>query len=115
MNLFQWLTLSVLLVALAWEVVGLARRRGSRRVRLMRCVVWAAAGLAIARPDLPSAAASALGIQRGADLVFYFFCLTFLAVSFYFYSRYVRLQRQITEVVRHLAIQGARRGGEVRP
>ena len=84
---------------------------------LRRTLIWttaalcsAAAAIAIARPDLPQLAASTLGINRGADLVMYLLCLSFLVLSFYFYARYVRLQRQVTEVIRHLAIQEARRG-----
>jgi hypothetical protein len=42
-------------------------------------------------------------------LVLYLFALAFVVVSFYFYSRYVRLQRQITDLIRYTAIQNARR------
>jgi hypothetical protein len=38
--------------------------------------------------------------------------LASLATFFYFYSRCFRLQGQLADVVRHLAIQNARRGGE---
>ena len=34
------------------------------------------------------------------------------ATAFHFYSRTVRLQRQLTQVVRHIALQEARRGIE---
>jgi hypothetical protein len=112
MNLFQWITLPILLGVLAVELIGLARKRGAKGSRLLRCAIWAAAAVAIARPDLPQLAASSVGIHRGADLVLYLFMLAAVAVAFYFYSRYVQLQRQITEVVRHLAIAEAQRGGE---
>jgi hypothetical protein len=54
--------------------------------------------------------ATAIGIGRGADVVLYLFVLAFLATAFYFYSRTVQLQRQVTQLVRHIAIQEARRG-----
>jgi small membrane protein len=110
MNLFQWLTLPVLSAVLLADVVGLVRKPKGRNLRLLRAVVWAVTAVAIANPDLPQAVAHRIGIGRGADLVLYVFVLAFLGASFYFYSRYVRLQRQLTDVVRHLAIQNARHG-----
>jgi hypothetical protein len=51
--------------------------------------------------------AKAIGIERGTDLVFYMFALAFLGTSFYFYSRLIKMQRQITELIRHIAIKEA--------
>lgn len=110
MNLFQTVTLSLLGVLLVYDCLTLLRRRSSRKVRLARCTVWAGAMVAIADPMLPQTVAGWLGIGRGTDLVLYLFVLAFLLVSFGFYARYLRLQRQLTEVVRHLAIQEARFG-----
>jgi hypothetical protein len=115
MNLFQWLALPAILVVLLAEFVGLVRHQGSRRMRLFRCVIWTMAAVGIADPNLLQATATRVGIGRGADLVLYLFVLAFLGVSFYFYSRYVRLQRQLTDVVRYLAIQNARRSEIDRP
>jgi hypothetical protein len=110
MNLFQWLTLPVLSIVLLAELLGFLRHRSRWGTRLLRVLLWAAAIVAILHPDITQAVAHAIGIGRGADLVLYLFVLAFLATSFIFYSRYIRLQRQLTEVVRHLAIQNARRG-----
>jgi small membrane protein len=110
MNLFQGLTLTVLSVVLLAESCGLARKSSGRKLRVLRMLVWGAAAAAIMNPGLPQAAATFVGIGRGADLVMYVGLLAFLATFFYFYSRCIRLQRQITDVVRHLAIQNARQG-----
>ena len=110
MTLFQVLALTFLGGLLAWEVVWFARGKVLRGPWVVRCVVWLAAAAAIASPDMTSRIAQVLGIRRGADLIVYLFALAFLGVSFYFYSRQVRLQRQLTEVVRHLALSEARRG-----
>jgi hypothetical protein len=112
MNLFQWLTLPALSAILAAECFALVRKSGGWKPRLLRCTVWGAAAAAIIDPDLLQTVATRIGIGRGADLVLYLGVLAFVAVSFYFYSRYVRLQRQLTDIVRHLAIQNARRGGQ---
>jgi small membrane protein len=110
MNFFQALILPVLGAALGVELVGLVRKPAGRRLRLLRAAVWAVAAVAIANPEVPQVVANRIGIGRGADLVLYLFVLAFLGLSFYYYSRYFRLQGQLTEVVRHLAIQDARRG-----
>jgi hypothetical protein len=111
MTLFQWLALSLLGVLFLGDLLHL-RRTGPvpRVVRLFRCLVWLAAALAITQPDRLTWLARSVGIGRGADVVLYVFVLAFLLVSFYFYSRYVRLQRQMTQLVRHLAIREARHG-----
>src|SRR5262245_22348950 len=114
MTAFQWIAIPLLLLVFLIEVINLLRR-GQRWQRLFRCLVWAAAAAAIAWPELPQTLATAVGIGRAADLVFYLFVLAFLIVSFAFYARYVRLQRQLTEVVRHIAIQEARKGAAARP
>ena len=43
-------------------------------------------------------------------VLLYLSVLGFLGVSFYFYSRNVRIERQLTEVVRQMALRDARRG-----
>jgi hypothetical protein len=110
MNLFQWLTLPPLGLLLLWELLSLWRVPGTRGVRLVRLAIWAAVTLAIAQPDLVQRMANSIGIGRGADVVLYLLVFAFLGTSFYFYARYVRLQRQMTQVVRHLALQEAHRG-----
>ena len=110
LNLFQWLTLPVLLLLLVRDGVGLfARRPVFRKDRLIRFVVWAAAFAAIFNPSLASEVAGAIGIGRGTDLVLYLFVLAFLGTAFYFYSQNVRLHRQLTDIVRHIAINEARK------
>jgi hypothetical protein len=109
---FQKLALPPLVALLVLEAAGFRRDPASRGVRALRAVVWLAAGVTIAWPDLTMHVANALGIGRGTDLVLYLFALAFLGAAFYFYSRLVRVQRQITQLVRHTAIQEARRGGE---
>jgi hypothetical protein len=73
-------------------------------------LVWSAAALAIALPDLTSLVAKALGINRGADLVFYLAILGGIVVCFYFYQRTRRLENLITELARREALGNARFG-----
>ena len=109
MTAFQWLSLACLALVLVWELVMLAVGRGNWRVALVRCGVWIAAAIAITRPDLLQSLANRIGIRRGADLLIYLLALTFLATTFFLYSRYVRLERQVVQLVRELAILEAKR------
>jgi hypothetical protein len=111
---FQWLTLSVLAVVLLGELFVRRRKALSLGFWLVRCLVWVAAAVAIAKPEWVQGTASFIGIGRGADVVLYLFVLAFLAASFYFYFRTVLLQRQVTQLTRHLALSEARRGLEDR-
>ncbi len=115
MTLFQWLTLPLLLLLTVGELVGLLRREPGKWFRLLRLTVWLAAAVAILRPDWVQLLANQLYIGRGADLVFYTFMLIFPVVTFYFYARCVSLQRQITQLTRHLAIREAEMGGKQGP
>jgi hypothetical protein len=111
MNLFQWITLPLIGLLLLWELLRFRRGATPPGARILRMLIWLAAGVAIAFPNIVQDAALALGIGLGVNLVLYLFVFAFLWTSFAFYSRHVRLQRQLTLVVRHIAIQEARQGG----
>jgi hypothetical protein len=110
MTPFQVLAVTLLAGALALELRRCWPRPYRRRSWLWRGAILVTAAVAIVQPALVQRLAVLLGVGRGADAVLYLFVLAFLLVSFYFYARYVRLQRQLTQVVRHLALQEARRG-----
>jgi hypothetical protein len=76
---------------------------------VLRCAAWVAAAVAITVPNIVQRVAEVLGIGRGADVVLYLFVLAFLWSSFFFYSRCLRLEREITELTRHIAIRDAGR------
>ena len=76
------------------------------------CVLWVAAVAAILRPAVTVGIAHFLGIGRGADLVFYCGILGMLLGFFAVYVRIKRLERQITRLVRVLAIRDAEEQGE---
>lgn len=110
MNAFQILGLTFLAFVGLQSLIMFMQVAGSRRAALLRLSVVIVAAIAIAEPNSVQRVATAIGIGRGADVVLYSFSLAFLATTFYFYSRYIRLQQQVTELVRHAAITEARRG-----
>lgn len=112
MSAFQIVAVVVLgSLTLRELLVSFVRSRG-RWMRLARMAVWGTATAAIVNPGLPQAVADLLGIGRGADVVLYLFVLAFLWVSFFLYSCHLRVQRQVTQLARHIAIREAERGIE---
>lgn len=108
MNLFQWLTVPPLAALALFDLSrAFVRRPRFRTDLLIRAVIWAAGAIAIYDPLLTVRIANVIGIERGTDLVVYVFALAFLGTSFFFYSRLIRMQRQITELIRHIAIREA--------
>ncbi len=110
LTLFQWLACGGLGLILLVELARLRRGGGLWRMRLLRAAVWLAALVAILDPEVTQRLAHLLGISRGADVVFYSFVLAFLAVSFHFYSRHVKMERRLNALVSQLALRDAERG-----
>jgi hypothetical protein len=104
---FQTIGLTVAAILVAATIAAAAARAINRRAALAWIAVWIAAAVAIARPALTMTVAHFLGIGRGADLVFYCAILFMLIAFFYVYVRFKRLEREITTIVRHLAIRDA--------
>ncbi len=115
LTLFQWLACGSLALVLIFELLRLRRGGQLFGMWLLRSVIWLAALVAIADPDLTQRLARVLGISRGADVVFYVFVLAFLGTSFHFTTRHTRLQRQLNLLVSRLAIRDAERGRATEP
>jgi hypothetical protein len=109
MTPFQWLTVPILALAALRDLVTAFRSPGHRLFFAARALIWALASASIAEPDLLQPVAVALRIGRPADLVSYLFVLAFLVSAFVVYGRFQRMQRQITELTRTIAIMQARR------
>jgi small membrane protein len=107
---FQTIAVGFLALLLVRDLWNWSKPYPGKFVRMLRCFVWIGTGIAIADPWLVQAAATALGIGRAADAVLYVFVLAFLWVSFYLYTRCLKLEREITALTRHVAIQEAVKG-----
>jgi hypothetical protein len=115
-TVFQWIVFPPLvLLALLDGYRVLFSKPSFRRDRFIRFVVWLVAAAAVFNPNLTAEIANAIGIGRGTDLVLYLFVVAFLFVAFHFYSRSVKTERQLTQVVRHIAVMEAKRGGTREP
>jgi hypothetical protein len=104
LGVFQQILLAVIAASLLGSVVALLRGWASRREGLIWAGVCLAAGVVILWPEITSKVARALGIGRGADLVFYCAVVVMLLGFWMVYMRLRRMRREITVLVRHLAI-----------
>ena len=108
MNLFQSFALGLLgtlaLITLSAGVRGTVRKR----VVVLWLALWALGATTVLWPSSTALAAHALGIGRGADLLLYLSVLVMIAAFFYTYTRFKRVERQLTLLVRRLAVQTAK-------
>ncbi len=110
-NVFQAIFVPLCALLALRALLRTWRGRAPRVSGAIGIVVWSAAAFAIALPDLTSLVAKRVGINRGADLVFYLAILAGIGVSFYFYQRSRQLENLITGAIRREAIRNARLGG----
>ena len=61
-------------------------------------------GAAVLFPDASDQVANFVGVGRGVDLISYLIEVAVLFVLLHYYTKFVELQRQLTDVVRELAI-----------
>lgn len=104
MNHFQLFGIALISIFILLSLANIIRYRGGSRVTFLWLFVWIISGIAIAEPSIAVVAARTLGIGRGADLIFYFNVLMTLTGFFVVYLRQRRLDRQITVLVRELAL-----------
>jgi len=110
MSLFQIIAMSVMGLLLALTLIAMLRGRATRREGLPWSLVWIAAGAAIAWPDMTTRIARRLGIDRGSNLLLYCSVVVMLIGFLMIYARLRRMRRELTLIVRHLALKDAEVG-----
>lgn len=110
LSLFQWLALAVLSAVALRDILTLATAHARRRLPLLRLLVILVAAWLIARPSQTTVWANVLGIGRGTDLILYVYILVSMAAVFLLYARCIRLERQVTAIVRWEALHAAECG-----
>lgn len=108
MNGFQVLILSVLTLLFAASLTALLRGWSGRREGIVWCGLCMIAAVATISPQVTVRVANALGIGRGADLVFYCAVVVMMVGFWMTYIRLRYLRRDVTQLVRHIALLEAR-------
>ena len=104
MNVFQIILIVVLGGMAAFVIQAMIRRRLGRPAGLIWSVILIAGALASIDPDGTTRLARQLGISRGTDLILYLLVLAVLQGFLIFYLRLRRVRRELTILVRRLAI-----------
>ena len=97
----------VLIAGIALAAALMMRGPAHRQLALRRMfgISIAAVGVAaVAWPDLTTRAANLVGVGRGTDLVLYLAVLAFSFLSMALYQRIARLESNITQLTRELAL-----------
>jgi hypothetical protein len=90
------------LAAIGW-LVFLRRNRLPFHIMTVFGLIGVAA-VAVLIPETTQDAAELVGVGRGADLVTYIAIIAVMFVLLHYYTKFVDLQRQVTQVTRELAI-----------
>jgi small membrane protein len=107
MTRFQAIGLGISVGMTALTALAMARRGGRRLALGPWLLLWAGAAAAFAVPDAMTRLAKLVGIGRGADVVLYCAVLGGIAIAFRLTMAQRRLERQLTGLVRELAIERA--------
>ncbi|HYB94099.1 MAG TPA: DUF2304 domain-containing protein [Vicinamibacterales bacterium] len=105
MNTFQIVFITFCSVQAALALRRLLRTR--QRAAMAFLGAWLAAIALIANPDVSTRIANSVGIGRGVDFVTYFLLIVFLWGHYQHYLRYKRVENEVTQLVRELAIAQA--------
>lgn len=101
----------ILLVALGCAAVMVMRgKRTALGLLMRRSMTLGAIGVgvfAVLFPDEVTEVAGAVGVGRGADLLLYLLCVTFLFVSIALYLRLNEMHDRYVELARRLALHEA--------
>ena len=104
LNSFQILLLIVLALLLGGSVTAMLRGWAGRREGAVWGMLCLTAAVATIWPKLTGRVADVLGIGRGADLVFYCAVVVMMIGFWATYMRLRFLRRELTLLVRHIAI-----------
>lgn len=107
MSVVQFIFLGIVLVV--WWRLYVRLKTGEINLRgfLEWFLLWLAIGFVVLVPDTASYLAAAVGVGRGSDLVVYATLLLVLYVLFRIFIRLERQERQLTTIVRELALREA--------
>lgn len=102
--------IKVLLIAsaVAFGILIVRERPTGAQQALMRIAGIGIAALgvvAVLFPDTTVWAAELVGVKRGTDLVLYIFVMTFLFTTLASFQRMHRLENQLTELAREVALR----------
>lgn len=115
MTFIQLLILAIVLVVW-WRLYARLRSSELTVVEFVEWfLLWAAVAAVAMVPDATSYVAALVGVGRGADLVTYLGLLLVFYLVFKLFVKFEKLERQLTSLVRSLALRDAERDQPKQP
>ena len=105
MKYFQIISIAIVSILILVTLIGISRQKTRSRYGFYWLLIWTSAAIALSNPNRTTFIANALGIQRGADFVFYCAVLGGMVGFFVLYARLRKLNREMTLLVRELALR----------
>ncbi|MFN0249232.1 MAG: DUF2304 domain-containing protein [Kofleriaceae bacterium] len=96
-----------ILLLLGFAAIGwfIFLRRNRLPIHIMTVFLLLGAGaVAVVFPDITQDVADAVGVGRGADLVLYITIVMVMFVLLHYYTKFVELQKNVTDLTREIAI-----------
>lgn len=106
---FQWVFLFIALLAVCLGIFLKRRKSWSVRMLVVWCVFWLFATGITLFPNTASQVAAIVGIGRGVDLVVYAAITLLFALLFRAEVRFDRLEKQLTVLVRDIALKNVQK------
>lgn len=106
-NLAQVLLLTLAILVMILVILRYRQRRIGALPFFLWLLLWIGAAIVILFPNSTMVVARLLGIGRGADLVLYLGVILILYLLFRMFVRLEYLDREITQIVRTLALREA--------
>ena len=110
MTTFQIILISILGCLGLFSLIGGFRRSIGRPAAVIIMIISVAGILAALDPNQTTRIAQSIGISRGTDLIVYLVALVVFQGFVVFYLRLRKVRRELTLLVRHLAILEASSG-----
>jgi hypothetical protein len=105
MTFIQFIFLFIILLI----IVQTARKYQAQLITIRECFLWMAfwllAGVLVIFPNTTQTIANFVGIGRGVDLLIYMALVVLFTALFFLIVRVERIERDITKIVRHMALQ----------
>jgi hypothetical protein len=99
------------LVAIGY--LGFVRRNRLPFNIMLVFAILVVAGVAVVFPERTDSIANWAGVGRGVDLIGYLVQVLLLFMALHFYTKFVDIQRQLTRIVRELAILRSEREAQM--
>ena len=102
---FQLVAIIVAAFALSRVILRLKEKKITIKEFIFWAVIWIVILVISSIPRIPDFFSSRFGIERGADFLIYLSIILLFYLLFRMYVKVEQMEQNITEVVRHVAIQ----------